>query len=211
MRGGESSPFLTAAPTGLGYCWRSGEGDGVRTQRDPHEVLGVDPGASRDDVQRAYRSLVQIYHPDRYTEAPESVRVTAEARMKELTEAYGKLRRDDRSRGPTDPKDTIATRTETGAPPSRPRTKTGLDARMRVKHVPGAPHFHARKSAPFGFRTVSGGAILRDGPQCEVLDQEFAGWAREPAWLQLFSDASGYWALRRGTWRPRRSYARRPN
>jgi hypothetical protein len=32
---------------------------------DPHAVLGLDPGASPDEVQRAYRALAKRFHPDR--------------------------------------------------------------------------------------------------------------------------------------------------
>jgi hypothetical protein len=32
---------------------------------DPHAVLGLDPGASPEDVQRAYRDLAKRFHPDR--------------------------------------------------------------------------------------------------------------------------------------------------
>lgn len=31
---------------------------------DPHAVLGLDPGASPEDVQRAYRALAKRFHPD---------------------------------------------------------------------------------------------------------------------------------------------------
>lgn len=33
-------------------------------QRDPYSVLGVSPGASKDEVTRAYRKLAKKYHPD---------------------------------------------------------------------------------------------------------------------------------------------------
>lgn len=32
---------------------------------DPHAVLGLEPGASPDEVQRAYRALAKRFHPDR--------------------------------------------------------------------------------------------------------------------------------------------------
>ncbi|HWI73471.1 MAG TPA: J domain-containing protein [Baekduia sp.] len=32
---------------------------------DPHAVLGLDPGASPDEVHRAYRALAKRFHPDR--------------------------------------------------------------------------------------------------------------------------------------------------
>jgi hypothetical protein len=37
----------------------------ARMQRvDPHAVLGLDPGASPQEVQRAYRTLAKRFHPD---------------------------------------------------------------------------------------------------------------------------------------------------
>ena len=33
-------------------------------QTDPYRVLGVSPGASKDEVTRAYRKLAKKYHPD---------------------------------------------------------------------------------------------------------------------------------------------------
>ena len=59
----------------------------------PYEILGVSKEATRDEVQHAYRTLAQIYHPDRYREASASVRREAERRMKELTAAYYGLAR----------------------------------------------------------------------------------------------------------------------
>jgi hypothetical protein len=32
---------------------------------DPHAVLGLEPGATPDEVQRAYRALAKRFHPDR--------------------------------------------------------------------------------------------------------------------------------------------------
>ncbi len=55
--------------------------------RDYYEILGVDRGASGDDVKKAYRRLALRYHPDRNPGDTE-----AEARFKEATEAYEVLR-----------------------------------------------------------------------------------------------------------------------
>jgi molecular chaperone DnaJ len=51
-----------------------------------YDLLGVSPNASEAEIKKAYRKLAMDYHPDRNS-APE-----AEARFKEITEAYEVLR-----------------------------------------------------------------------------------------------------------------------
>lgn len=60
---------------------------------DPYGVLGVSAKASRAEVVEAYRTLVQIFHPDRHESSPEAVRAEAERQMKQLNEAYAIVRR----------------------------------------------------------------------------------------------------------------------
>lgn len=55
------------------------------SKRDYYEVLGVDRGASVDDVKKAYRKLAMQYHPDRNKEPG------AEETFKEVSEAYAVL------------------------------------------------------------------------------------------------------------------------
>lgn len=60
--------------------------------QDPYRILGISPTATEDEIKKAYRSLAKKYHPDVNNGAPE-----AEARMKEINEAYStimKMRRD---------------------------------------------------------------------------------------------------------------------
>jgi len=52
-----------------------------------YSVLGVDRGASDDDIKKAYRKLAMTYHPDRNGGSKE-----AEEKFKEITEAYDVLR-----------------------------------------------------------------------------------------------------------------------
>lgn len=59
--------------------------------RDPYEVLGVKPGASEDEIKRAYRELARKYHPDNYQNNP--LADLAEEKMKEINEAYDSLTR----------------------------------------------------------------------------------------------------------------------
>lgn len=51
--------------------------------QDPYRVLGVSPQATDDEVKKAYRALAKKYHPDVNNGSQE-----AEARMKEVNEAY---------------------------------------------------------------------------------------------------------------------------
>ncbi len=46
---------------------------------DPHAVLGLDPGASPDEVQRAYRALAKRFHPDRAGEAAGELMISINA------------------------------------------------------------------------------------------------------------------------------------
>jgi molecular chaperone DnaJ len=52
-------------------------------KRDYYEVLGVNKGASADDIKRAYRRMAMKYHPDKNPDNKE-----AEAKFKECAEAY---------------------------------------------------------------------------------------------------------------------------
>jgi len=54
--------------------------------KDYYEILGVPRGATQDDVRHAYRKLARKYHPD-VSKDPD-----AEARFKELGEAYAVLK-----------------------------------------------------------------------------------------------------------------------
>lgn len=56
--------------------------------RDLYEVLGVDRRASEDDIRKAYRNLAKKWHPDRHQGAEKD---KAEARFKEINEAYDVL------------------------------------------------------------------------------------------------------------------------
>jgi molecular chaperone DnaJ len=60
------------------------------TKRDYYEVLGVQQGASQDDIKSAFRRLARQYHPDVSSEPD------AEERFKEINEAYAVLTDDEK-------------------------------------------------------------------------------------------------------------------
>jgi DnaJ-domain-containing protein 1 len=59
---------------------------------DPWRILGVPPGASADEVARAYREGVKQYHPDRVAHLGEELQRVAHRRTLELQRAYAELR-----------------------------------------------------------------------------------------------------------------------
>ncbi|ACJ00229.1 molecular chaperone DnaJ [Rhodospirillum centenum] len=66
------------------------------SKRDYYEVLGVQKGASADDLKKAYRKLAMQYHPDRNQGDK-----AAEQKFKEISEAYDVLK-DDQKRAAYD-------------------------------------------------------------------------------------------------------------
>ncbi|MGV3720743.1 MAG: J domain-containing protein, partial [Actinomycetota bacterium] len=58
-------------------------------------ILGLEPGASVEDVRLAYRDSVDAWHPDRFSHAPDRQQ-RAEARLKQINDAYRKLHRQGR-------------------------------------------------------------------------------------------------------------------
>ena len=62
-------------------------------KRDYYDVLGLDRGASEDEIKKAFRSLARKYHPDKNPGDDQS-----EAMFKEVQEAYAILSNPDERR-----------------------------------------------------------------------------------------------------------------
>ena len=81
---GPAQTLLDALGT-LGAAEQVGQG------ATAHEVLGVQPNASREDIQAAYKALARQYHPDRVASLGAEFRALAERRMKAINAAYQAL------------------------------------------------------------------------------------------------------------------------
>lgn len=61
-------------------------------KKDPYTVLGVGRNASADEIKKAYRRLVNTYHPDKVGHMGEEFQQLAEEKFKEIQEAYLQLK-----------------------------------------------------------------------------------------------------------------------
>ena len=59
-------------------------------QRQPpwHDVLGVAPDATHDQIVSAYRARMSEYHPDKVANLGPDIRALAEQKAKEINAAY---------------------------------------------------------------------------------------------------------------------------
>ena len=60
----------------------------MTTKRDYYDILGIQKGASVDEIKKAYRSLALKHHPDRVSHDKKK---DAEDRFKDISEAYAVL------------------------------------------------------------------------------------------------------------------------
>ena len=85
-----------------------------------YELLGIDPGASADEIKRAFRREIAKYHPDKVQHLGKEFQEIAAVRSAELTRAYKTLT-DEASRAEYDedvePSAAPASRPQPAAPP----------------------------------------------------------------------------------------------
>jgi len=55
------------------------------------EILNLRPGSTFDEVKKAYRNMVKVWHPDRFPMVSPRLQEKAHHRLSEINEAYKKL------------------------------------------------------------------------------------------------------------------------
>jgi preprotein translocase subunit Sec63 len=98
-------PFLIAGML-LGYVidmgWLGGSfskssdktwGESEPAARDPYQILEVDPQASDDEIEAAYRRQIAQYHPDKVAGAAKEIRELADKRAAEINSAYDQIQK----------------------------------------------------------------------------------------------------------------------
>lgn len=61
--------------------------------KDPYEILGLERGASHEEIQAAYRQASQRYHPDKVAHLGEEFQELAKQKFVDIQTAYETLRR----------------------------------------------------------------------------------------------------------------------
>ncbi len=62
--------------------------------KDPWKVIGIAPGASKDEARKAFRTLVAQYHPDKVAHLAPEFQELAERKTRELLEAWERLEKE---------------------------------------------------------------------------------------------------------------------
>ena len=69
----------------------SEKSESSKTIQTPYEILGIDPKASKKEIQSAYREAIKKYHPDKLSYLGEEFSSLANKKFKEIQNAYDTL------------------------------------------------------------------------------------------------------------------------
>jgi curved DNA-binding protein CbpA len=153
-----------------------------RGHHDPYRVLGVDAGASRQDIARAYRRAVQRVHPDSRPADPQ-----AASRFRELTDAYDLL---------TNPARRAAygrahhPAGEGGGQPSAPRYRSPAERWAGPRHLLAPPPGQPIWAGPVHIEPPAAPASEQDPGRPPAADMEdppvILGMWRSRRWSRLW-------------------------
>jgi curved DNA-binding protein CbpA len=120
---------------------------------DPHETLGVEPGATPEAIRAAYRALVRSHHPDRHGDDDQRTRAIRHDQIATITAAYRMLndaKELERFRRLQDRRK----RARASSPPGRYGvhfTAASPSSGGAIEPAPGDPDFDYRQRAPSEF------------------------------------------------------------
>ena len=60
-------------------------------EKTPHEILGVSPEATQEEIRAAYICLAKQYHPDKVAHLGKEFQELADKKFKEIQQAYARL------------------------------------------------------------------------------------------------------------------------
>lgn len=130
-------------------------------KRDPHDVLGVQPGSDPASIKAAWRRLARANHPDLTGDDPAASRA-ATRRMAAINDAYAALTRGD---GPRDAPGTPADRADFGTAAGR---KGGPPVERPTRPVTGRVDTTSTFQ-PRNQTTVRGGTGAPDSQRSTIL------------------------------------------
>jgi len=68
-------------------------GNGTPCFKSNHEILGVPPDATMEEIQKAYKERIKQYHPDKVSHLGEEFSYLANEKFLEIQKAYGALKK----------------------------------------------------------------------------------------------------------------------
>ncbi len=83
--------YRRPSPGQGGEEYREGEAPNQDREGDPFKILGVEPGASSDEIKAAYRRAVAKYHPDKVTHLGKEFQDLAHRKLVAIQRAYETL------------------------------------------------------------------------------------------------------------------------
>lgn len=84
-----SNPFSQSSSSQSSFNQNQAQGD--RQTLNALRVLGLQNGATEQEIKRAYRQLALRWHPDRHSQASETNKKEAEEKFKKIKKAYEDL------------------------------------------------------------------------------------------------------------------------
>jgi curved DNA-binding protein CbpA len=139
---------------------------------DPYQALGISPGASDQEVHRAYRRLVQLHHPDHNSGSSKAAQ-----RFEEVQEAYDRITESRRLAGASPP------RQPEQAPPPRP-ADPDADARLAEIERELREAYEARERAREAAREAAAATGAR-----RASDEELGYVTTDDSLSEILSDA----------------------